>query len=242
MWPASCQPTITRLKASSTNAKKTSPSQQRSRRCRRPRAHRGPPPGNRVGRDRPALRQRVRLGRAPALAAPLRALDSVHFHQPLHAAARHLLAGAAERLPHPPIAVSVVVGGVQLADPSEQPLIFDCSRRAATAAPLVVRGHRHAQGRTDRLDPEAAAMFVDVAAHFGRSESSSLAKNTLADFKISFARRSSKFSCRKRLISSRSSLVGRSGPRGVRRLAGGPRPCGTVPMSHAARGTRVICP
>src|SRR5262249_60497761 len=46
--------------------------------------------------------------------------------------------------------------------------------------------------------------------HFGRCGSSSPAKNTEAAFKISFARRSSKFSRRNRLISSRSSLVGRS--------------------------------
>ena len=58
--------------------------------------------------------------------------------------------------------------------------------------------------------PRSGHGLIDVAAHFGRSGSSSLAKNTLADFRISFARRSSKFSCRNRLISSRSSLVGRS--------------------------------
>jgi hypothetical protein len=37
-----------------------------------------------------------------------------------------------------------------------------------------------------------------------------LAKNTDADFRISFARRSSKFSLRTRRISSRSSLLNRS--------------------------------
>jgi hypothetical protein len=43
--------------------------------------------------------------------------------------------------------------------------------------------------------------------------SNSPAKNAEAAFKISFARRSSRFSCRSRLISSRSSAVGRSGRR-----------------------------
>jgi hypothetical protein len=100
---------------------------------------------------------------------------------------------------------------VQLADPGEQLLLLDRAGRAAAASPLVIRGHRHAQGLADRLDPEAATMLVDVAAHLGWSGSSSLAKNTLADFKVSFARRNSKFSWRKRLISSRSALVGRSG-------------------------------
>src|SRR5207237_493726 len=127
------------------------------------------------------------------------------------AAARHPLAGTPQRLPHPPVAVGVVVGRMQLADSGEQPLVLDRSRRPLSTTPLVVRGHRHAQRLTDRLDPEAATVLVDVAAHFGRSGSSSLAKNTLADLRISFARRSSKFSCRSRLISSRSSLVGRSG-------------------------------
>ena len=37
-------------------------------------------------------------------------------------------------------------------------------------------------------------MLIDIAAHLGRSVSSSLAKNTEANFKISFARRSSMFS------------------------------------------------
>ena len=140
---------------------------------------------------RPPLRLRVGPGRAPRLAAPLRTDDPVAPHQPLYLATRHLLAGAAKRLPHPPIAVGVVVGRVQLPDPAEQPLVFDRPLGAATLASFVVRGHRHAQRGADRLDPVAAAMLVDVAAHFGRSGSSSLAKNTLADFKISFARRSS---------------------------------------------------
>jgi hypothetical protein len=56
---------------------------------------------------------------------------------------------------------------------------------------VVVGGRRHAQGPADRLDPEAPAMLIDVAAHFVRSGSSSLAKNTDADLRISFARRSS---------------------------------------------------
>jgi hypothetical protein len=48
----------------------------------------------------------------------------------------------------------------------------------------VVGGRRHAQG-ADRLDPEAAAVLLHVAAHFVRSGSSSLAKNTEANFRIS---------------------------------------------------------
>jgi hypothetical protein len=42
----------------------------------------------------PSLRPGVGLGGSRGLAAPLGALDRVGFHQPLHAAARHPLAGA----------------------------------------------------------------------------------------------------------------------------------------------------
>src|SRR5205807_2273765 len=72
---------------------------------------------------------------------------------------------------------------------------------------LVVGGRRHAQGAADRLDPEALAVLLDERAHFGRCGSSSPAKNTLADFRISFARRSCATSLRNALISSRSWLV-----------------------------------
>jgi hypothetical protein len=76
---------------------------------------------------------------------------------------------------------------------------------------VVVGGRRHAQDPADRLDTETTAIRVDERGGFGRPASSSVAKNTLAAFRISFARRSSKFSRFRRLISSRSSLLGRSG-------------------------------
>ena len=139
----------------------------------------------------PAPRERIGRGRAPWLAAPLGALDPVRAHQPLDATAADRLAGALQRFPHPSRPVGVVVARVDLADPREQPLVLDGASRALTAGALVVRGRRHAQDPADRLDAEAAAVLVDVAAHFGRSASSSFAKYTLADFRISFARRSS---------------------------------------------------
>src|SRR5207302_11115193 len=112
-------------------------------------------------------------------------------HQPLHLAARRGLTDPSEHLPHPPIPIGVVVGRVLGADHTEQPLILGRPRRPLAGRSLVIRGRRHAQGPADRLDPETTAMLIYVAAHFGRSGSSSLAKNTDADFKISFARRSS---------------------------------------------------
>jgi hypothetical protein len=162
----------------------------------------GPPPRLEVGDRRP-----------PRLPASFRTLDSVAAHQPFDPTTADLLALAHKHLPHPARAVGVVVRGVQLADTAEQPLVLEPASREPTAGALVVRGRRHAQGPADRLDPEAPAVLVDERAHFGRRGSCSPAKNTEAAFKISFARRSSKFSCRKRLISSRSSAVGRSGRR-----------------------------
>src|SRR4051794_28161082 len=70
-------------------------------------------------------------------------------------------------------------------------------------------------------------MLVDTAAHLGRSASSSFAKYTSADFKISFARRNSQTSRRSFLISSRSTVVGRSG---------------RVPLSASAWRTRLRNP
>ena len=136
---------------------------------------------------------------------PLRA------HQPPDVVAADRLAGPEQRLPGAPVAVGEVVGRVHLPDPLEQPLILDDSLGALPGGALVVGGRRHVQGPADRLDAEAAAVLIDVAAHLVRSSSSSFAKNTEADFKISFARRNSKFSARNRRISSRSWLLGRSG-------------------------------
>ena len=89
-----------------------------------------------------------------------------------------VLAGAPQRLPHPPIPVGLVVLLVRRADHLEQPLVLERRERTARRWPLVVRGRRHVQGPADRLDPEALAVLIDIGAHFVRSGSSSLAKNT----------------------------------------------------------------
>jgi len=155
---------------------------------------------------------RVRRGRAPRLAAALGALDGVLAHQPLDAVAAHVVvAGALERQPHLAVAVGAVVRGVRRLDLREQLLVGDLTLGALARGALVVRGRRRVQDPADRLDAEAAAMLVDVATHLVRSSSSSLAKNTEADLRISFARRSSKFSARNLRISSRSAVEGRSG-------------------------------
>src|SRR5712691_2270016 len=156
---------------------------------------------------------RVREGRPPRLPAPFRALDAVCAHQPLNSAAADLLAGAQERLPHPPGAVREVVAPVQLADQLEQPVVLDLARGPLPGRTPVIRRRRHAQGPANRLDPEALALLIDEHAHLGRCGSSSPAKTTDAAFRISFVRRSSNTSRRSSRISSRSALVGRSGRR-----------------------------
>jgi len=65
---------------------------------------------------RPAVSERVRLGRPPWLPAALRALDPMRAHQPLDLTSRGGLAGSSERLPGPPVAVGLVVREVHLAD------------------------------------------------------------------------------------------------------------------------------
>jgi hypothetical protein len=115
----------------------------------------------------------------------------VGAHQPLDAIAAHSLAGAQQRLPGAPVAVGVIVGRLQLLDAPQQPLVLDRSCGPLARRALVVSGRRHAQGPADRLDAEAIALLVDEAADFGRSASSSVAKNTDAALRISLARRSS---------------------------------------------------
>src|SRR5437763_3805974 len=56
-----------------------------------------------------AHRRRIGSGRAPPLAATLRAAEAVSGHQPLHLAARDLLALAQQRLPGAAVAVGLVI-------------------------------------------------------------------------------------------------------------------------------------
>ena len=136
-------------------------------------------------------RCRVGSGGAPGLAAALGALDALAAHQPLHPVAPDPDALTLELKPGAPVAVTVPVGGVSTPDLLEPPLVLDGPARPPAALAVVVGRRRHAQDPADRLDAEAAAMLVDEAAHFGRSASSSVAKNTDAALRISFARRNS---------------------------------------------------
>jgi hypothetical protein len=64
-------------------------------------------------------------------------------------------------------------------------------RRDGTGLALAVGGRRHAQDPANGLDAEAAAVLVDVAAHFRTVCVELLSENTDADLRISLARRSS---------------------------------------------------
>ena len=129
MFAANCQPTTLRLKASITKLKNTTPSQQR-RYVKSATHKRSGPAAVKSRLTRSGWRTAagsvvvVRHG-LPRRFAPW--IPCV-AHQPLNTAAPDLLAGAQQRLPHPPGPVGEVVGCVQLADPLEQPLILDATR------------------------------------------------------------------------------------------------------------------
>ena len=151
--------------------------------------------------------RRIGFGGPPRPPPPLRADDPVLCHQPLHSATRRGLPDPLELLPHPPIPVGAIVVLVRRANHGQQPLVLHRARRALPGRALVVGRRRHAQGPADRLDPETSPVLIDVPAHFGRSGSSSRAKNRLAERRISFARRNSATSLRSFLTSSRSPLL-----------------------------------
>ena len=70
---------------------------------------------------------------------------------------------AQQRLPRAPVAVGLVVGLMDRADDRPAAARPRPLRASARPWPLVVRGRRHAQGLTDELDPEALAVLVDEA-------------------------------------------------------------------------------
>ena len=112
----------------------------------------------------PAVGQRVRSGGPPRLAAPLGALDTVGAHQPLHPAARHPLAFPEQRLPGAPIAVGLVVGGVDLADPAEQAARPRPPGPSARPAPVGSRRTptRPGSGRSARPRSRLAVLVDDT--------------------------------------------------------------------------------
>ena len=97
--------------------------------------------------------------------------------------------------------------GVDLSQLHLQRLVPYATGRSRALPCGVVRRWGDLQFATDRLAPEALAVGVDEAGHFGSRGSSSRTKKTDAAFRISLARRNSRFSrssCRSR---SRSPVV-----------------------------------
>ena len=160
-----------------------------------------------------ALHRRARGLRPPA---PHRALQPHPAHQPHppmglggRRAARHrhpLPAKLAPDLAHP---VHLEVLGVHPANlPAQPPIATHPRRLGFTCLVLVVRrwGNRHL--RTDRPDPVSTTIFVDERHHpLARRSCSAWGKYADALRRISFARRSSRFSRSSSLSQRRSSLV-----------------------------------
>jgi hypothetical protein len=105
--------------------------------------------------------------------------------------------------------MGAVVGLMDAANALDEPGVLDRPSRRRPGLARVVGARRDAERPADRLDPEAIAMRVDEAHLFGRVGSSSVAK-ALAAFRISFARRSSRFSRSSSFRRSRSAMVSRS--------------------------------
>ena len=80
------------------------------------------------------------------------------------------------------------------------------ARRGRPGLRRVVGARGELQHAADRLDPEPVPVLVDVGDHFRVRPSSSVAKKSDADFKISFARRSSRFSRSSSFSRARSSV------------------------------------
>ena len=120
-------------------------------------------------------------------------------HQTFHCAPRYWCSLAVELCPHLGSAVHPIVVLVCPADLFDQPGVALCPRRRWAGLIGVVGGRgdpdvAFAQHPADRLDPEPVPILVDESHYFPSRGSSSRAKKADAAFKISFARRSSRFS------------------------------------------------
>src|ERR671910_3351782 len=103
--------------------------------------------------------------------------------------------------------VDAEVLGVDPADLGLQLLVTQRPGRGRPAAGGVVGGRGDRQHLADRLDPVTIPVLVDVDDHLVGRRSSSAPKKAAADFRISLARRSSRFSRSSDFSRWRSSLV-----------------------------------
>jgi len=107
-------------------------------------------------------------------------------------------------LPHLAGPVDAVVSGVHPSDRLLQRLVAEAARTGPAVLGGAVAGRGDLQHATDRLDPEAIPMGVDIADYLCERRSSSAPKKAAAVFKISLARRSSLFSRSSSAIRERS--------------------------------------
>ena len=186
----------------------------------RPRGHVG-----QVGDPEPVRRGRLELAPDQVLGALLPAWDGsagrapAHgptqaevAHEPAHGAAGHRDALPVELAPHLVRAVDAEVLRVHSGYLRLELLVADQSRRGRASLRGVVGarrdlGPRSGEDPADRLDAELLAMLVDVVDQRVEGRSSSAAKKAEADFRIAFARRSSRTSRSNSAIRARSSVV-----------------------------------
>ncbi len=139
--------------------------------------------------------------------APHRAADLERVHQPLHRAPRHAGPFAPQLRPDLVGAVHPKVLREDARDLGLQRLVAHAACRRRPGDRGVVRGGGERQHAADRLDAPAVPMGVDEGHGLGRRGSSAHAKKADAVLRISFARRSSRFSRSSWRMRSFSSLV-----------------------------------
>ncbi len=127
-------------------------------------------------------------------------------HQPGDGATCDPDAFAVQLRPHLVDAVDAKVVPVHPCDLGLQHGITDRPYRERPCFRGVVGTRGELQHTADRLDPEPTPVLVDVNDHLLVPPSSSVAKKSDADFKISFACRSSRFSRSSSFNRARSSL------------------------------------
>ena len=157
--------------------------------------------------------RRLILGdrRAPGLAAA-DAGKAQLTHETGDGAAGHDDPFAPQLAPELAGAVDAEVRSVDTGDLDLQLLVSQCSGRGRPGLGVVVGRRGDRQVPADRLDPEPGLVSVDVGDRLLCRRSSSAAKKAEADLRISFARRSSRFS-RSRAFSCSRSVVVRPGLR-----------------------------
>jgi hypothetical protein len=102
---------------------------------------------------------------------------------------------------------TVEAGVVDALDLGLEDLVLPSSNGLRTGPSRAVRGGGGLQRFADRLDSPSLPTGVDEANYLFVRPSSSVAKKIEASFKISFARRRSRFSRSRALSQARSSLV-----------------------------------